>query len=185
MSALVVAALTLLALRAGEGPARGRLRALVRMGTVQPTESVREGVDEPDEALLLDLVAAALRAGVPVPTALRLAGHACGGLLGSAAQAAGTSMLLGATGEAAWRDAANLRALRRCVTLALECGVPAVPLLHASADTCRRDRHRSAERAAGRLGVRLVLPLGLCAVPAFAAWGVVPVVLSLASQVLR
>ncbi len=184
MSALVVTALALLAVWVGHNPARGRLRALVGVGLVQPLEAP-EDVAEPDQALLLDLVAAALLAGVPVPTALRLAGHACGGPLGSAAQAAGTSMLLGAAGEDAWRQEADLRALHRCVTLALECGVPAVPLLHASADMCRRDRHRSAERAAGRLGVRLVLPLGLCAVPAFAAWGVVPVVLSLASQVMR
>jgi len=44
---------------------------------------------------------------------------------------------------------------------------------------------RSAAReAAGRLGVRLVLPLGLCFLPAFILIGLVPVILSLAAGLL-
>ena len=37
----------------------------------------------------------------------------------------------------------------------------------------------SSERAAEELAVRLVMPLGLCLLPAFVCWGVIPVVMAL------
>jgi pilus assembly protein TadC len=43
----------------------------------------------------------------------------------------------------------------------------------------RRRRNREAEKRAAALGVRLVIPLGACALPAFVCLGVVPVLLSL------
>ncbi|WP_418606028.1 hypothetical protein [Georgenia sp. SUBG003] len=44
--------------------------------------------------------------------------------------------------------------------------------------------HREAQEAAARLGVRLVLPLGLCFLPAFVLLGLVPVVLAAGGAVL-
>ncbi len=122
-------------------------------------------------------------AGAPGATALQVAGSAAGGSRGAALRSVGAALLLGAEGDEAWPADPAVQRLRRCLELSAGTGVPAVPLLRATADTARRDRHRSGEREAARLGVRLALPLGLCAVPAFVAWGVVPVVLSLADQV--
>ena len=42
---------------------------------------------------------------------------------------------------------------------------------------------RRAERAAESLSVQLVLPLGLCSLPAFVCWGVLPVVMGLVPEV--
>jgi tight adherence protein B len=43
----------------------------------------------------------------------------------------------------------------------------------------RHARRSSARTAAARLGVRLVLPLGVCYLPAFVLVGLVPVLLAL------
>lgn len=181
MSALIVGVLLGTAVLVGADDPAARLRRLARdRATVRDEER-----PEPDEALLLDLVAAAMRSGAPATTALQVAGAAAGGVLGAAAHDAGALLLLGAPADEAWGSHPGLVRLRRCLTLSTRSGVPAVPVLLAAADTCRRDSHRALEAAAGRLGVRLALPLGLCAVPAFVAWGVVPVVLSLAADVVR
>lgn len=58
-------------------------------------------------------------------------------------------------------------------------GAPSAALLHAHAAQLRRRRNREVDRRAAALGVQLVLPLGLCSLPAFICLGVVPVVLGL------
>ena len=52
-------------------------------------------------------------------------------------------------------------------------------LLRGLAGDLRRTEHRRRQIAAARLGVELVVPLGVCVLPAFLLLGVVPVVLSL------
>ena len=48
-----------------------------------------------------------------------------------------------------------------------------------TAAAVRQQTRRADERAAEELAVRLVMPLGLCLLPAFVCWGVVPVVMAL------
>jgi pilus assembly protein TadC len=180
VTAVVVAALVAAAVLVWPSSPALRLRRLLPDPAAAAAPEAR---GEPDEALLLDLVAAAVLAGAPTATALAVAGEAGGGSVGRRLRATGTALLLGAGSDEAWPDDPVVARLRRCLELSSRSGVPAVPLLRAAADTARRDRHRAGERAAARLGVQLALPLGLCAVPAFVAWGVVPVVLSLARQV--
>ena len=62
--------------------------------------------------------------------------------------------------------------------------MPPGAALRAAAGTLRRERHVRALEAAARLGVRLVLPLGLCYLPAFVLVGLVPVIVSMAAGVL-
>ncbi len=157
-----------------------RCRAWTLRGRLRRAEPV-----EPSVTLLLDLCAGALAAGLPAAGALQVAGRATGGSLGRWCDVAGVALMLGADQDAAWADApSELDALRRAVQLVGAAGVPGGPLLRGAA-TAERTRERLAYQArAQALGVRMVLPLGLCALPAFAAWGVVPVVLALAGQVL-
>jgi pilus assembly protein TadC len=61
-------------------------------------------------------------------------------------------------------------------------GVALAPLLQSHADELRRGEHRRRQIAAARLGVMLVLPLGVCVLPAFVLLGVVPVLLTLVSD---
>src|SRR5659263_742093 len=75
----------------------------------------------------------------------------------------------------------DLRPIAECLEAAWVQGAAPGPALRARAGVIRRDRRRSAREAAGRLGVHLVLPLGLCLLPAFVLLGLVPVLVSLAS----
>jgi Flp pilus assembly protein TadB len=67
---------------------------------------------------------------------------------------------------------------------AMESGAPLADMVAAVADDQRRRRRWSAEAAARRAGVHAVGPLVLCFLPAFVLLGVVPVVLSIAAEVL-
>ena len=58
-------------------------------------------------------------------------------------------------------------------------GAPSTALLLALADAHRLSERRAAERAAGKLSVALVVPLGLCSLPAFICLGIVPILISL------
>jgi tight adherence protein B len=90
---------------------------------------------------------------------------------------------LGTGGGLQPAQAALLTACHRALTLAWNGGVAAAPLLRALAGRWRRQAKRQAGAAGARLGVRLMLPLGLCYLPAFVAVGLVPVVVSLASSI--
>lgn len=138
-----------------------------------------------EPALVLDLTAAALAAGAPPQTAMTVVGQAVGGPLGQALGDVAARLALGSSEALAWAAApAELAPLRRTLDLASTTGAPAAALLQDAAGDLRRRRHREAEAEAARLGVRMVLPLGLCALPAFVLWAVVPVVLSLATRML-
>jgi len=61
-------------------------------------------------------------------------------------------------------------------------GVPVAALLHAEAEESRRLATAEGERRAAELGTRLLLPLGVCILPAFIALGVAPIVVSIVSS---
>lgn len=66
--------------------------------------------------------------------------------------------------------------------LSARAGVPAAALLRAEADEARRDARATAQAAAAALGVRLMIPLGVCVLPAFMALGVGPLLLAVLSS---
>uniref|UniRef100_A0A942YEW7 Type II secretion system F family protein n=1 Tax=Neobacillus citreus TaxID=2833578 RepID=A0A942YEW7_9BACI len=72
--------------------------------------------------------------------------------------------------------------LAEVLSLARAAGVPAAALLRAAAEDVRDDAAADGLAAAERLGVRLVLPLGVCVLPAFVLVGVVPVVVGVLSS---
>ena len=68
------------------------------------------------------------------------------------------------------------------LSFARAAGVPAAALLHAEAEEARRVASADGERRAAELGTRLLLPLGVCILPAFIALGVAPIVVSIVSS---
>ncbi|THJ68411.1 type II secretion system F family protein [Arthrobacter echini] len=76
-------------------------------------------------------------------------------------------------------SAACVADVRQGLRFATSTGAPSAALLHAHAAQLRRRLNREIDRRAAALGVQLVLPLGLCSLPAFICLGVVPVVLGL------
>lgn len=62
--------------------------------------------------------------------------------------------------------------------LSQRAGVPAAALLRAEAQQQRRQSRSDGARRAATLGVQLMLPLGLCVLPAFMVLGVVPLMVA-------
>lgn len=65
------------------------------------------------------------------------------------------------------------------LALSRRVGVPAVELLRAEAAEQRRRARTEGRAVAARLGTRLVIPLGVCTLPAFLILGVAPLLLSI------
>ena len=131
-----------------------------------------------DTALVLELLAAQLRAGLaPLTT------------LGTLAEALNSRPLytvcqrlqMGSGWGIAWSGpaAGTFGELRDALAPAYTGGAPSTALLLSLADAHRLSERRAAERAAGKLSVALVVPLGLCSLPAFICLGIVPILISL------
>lgn len=70
----------------------------------------------------------------------------------------------------------------RVLDLAQRAGVPAADLLRSEARQLRRQARSAGQRAAASLAVKLMLPLGLCVLPAFMLVGVVPLMMAVLSS---
>lgn len=66
--------------------------------------------------------------------------------------------------------------------LSRRAGVPAAELLRSEADEMRRSARATAAQKAATLSVRLMLPLGLCILPAFMVLGVFPLLIAVISS---
>lgn len=140
-----------------------------------------------DITVVLELLDVATRAGAPVPRALDVVGTAIGGNDGRVLREVGAALVLGAPWRAAWDRpdrTARLDPVDYALKQAWEGGSPPGHLLAAASEQLRREVTSRARTAAGQLGVRLVLPLGLCLLPAFVLIGLVPVFVSLGEGLL-
>ena len=132
-----------------------------------------------DLAVVLDVLEAAIAAGASVPAAIEALGAALPADQGRPLRRAAAALQLGAGWAQAWSgDGHDLEVVARALQPAWTDGVAPGPLLRQAAATIRARRGAAAREAAARLGVRLVLPLGLCLLPAFILLGLVPVLLS-------
>ena len=89
---------------------------------------------------------------------------------------------MGADWDAAWAPHTTdplLGELGRILAPGYASGAPSATLLRHQADAHRTGNRRAAERAAGKLSVALVLPLGLCSLPAFICLSIIPILVSL------
>jgi len=80
--------------------------------------------------------------------------------------------------------AADAEAVASVLDLSRRAGVPAAELLRSEADQTRRKVAAQAERRASVLAVRLMLPLGLCILPAFMILAVVPLLIAVVSSTI-
>jgi Flp pilus assembly protein TadB len=146
-------------------------------------ERLRAAADLP---LAADLLAAALRAGAPVDRAATAVGTAIGGPLGVRLVRVGRALRLGAAPDEAWRYLTDVAEADRVVRAAVRSSVSGAALagsLSRLADDLRSARATAADAAARRAGVLVVLPLGLCFLPAFVLAGLVPVIVSVLDDV--
>ena len=75
-------------------------------------------------------------------------------------------------------------AVEEVLALSRRAGVPAAELLRAEAGEARREARAAAQHDSARLATTLMLPLGLCVLPAFMLLGVAPLLLSVVSSTL-
>lgn len=131
-----------------------------------------------DTALVLELLAAQLRAGLAPLAALGTLAEA---LNSRALHTVCQRLQMSSNWGSAWSGSAagTFGELRDALAPAYTGGAPSTALLLSLADAHRLSERRAAERAAGKLSVALVVPLGLCSLPAFICLGIVPILISL------
>jgi Flp pilus assembly protein TadB len=137
--------------------------------------------------LLADLMSAILASGAPMRFALVAAAEALGAPTADAIRPVVAAIDLGADPSTAWTSVTGVPALEpvaAAVIRSAESGAPMATVLSRIADDMRRDRQSAVEVAARSAGVRAVAPLAACFLPAFLLTGVVPVVASLAGDLL-
>jgi len=137
--------------------------------------------------LVLDLLAVCLRAGAPLVVALETVAEALPSRFsGDLALVAGLQRL-GCSPAEAWADVADdpdLGAVSRAVGRSAESGARLATAFERLAVDRRSALAAAGEARARRAGVLAMAPLGLCFLPAFVSLGIVPIVLSLAEEVL-
>ncbi|MEU8259326.1 type II secretion system F family protein [Micromonospora sp. NPDC048999] len=137
--------------------------------------------------LAADLLAAALRAGAPVDRSVLAVAETLGGPLADRLGRVGRTLELGGTAAEAWAHLNPVTGADRLVTAAIRSsnsGTALAGALTRLADDLRSDRGIAAEAATRRAGVLIVLPLGLCFLPAFILAGLVPVIVAVLGDLL-
>jgi Flp pilus assembly protein TadB len=160
-------------------------RFLARREPAQVKEERRAAAA--DLPLGCDLLAAALRAGAPVERAAEAVADALAGPLGERMRRTARALRLGAGPAEAWAHLAEVRGADRLIAAAVRSSASGGALAGALgrlADDLRADRAVAVEAAAQRAGVLIVLPLGLCFLPAFLLAGLVPVLIAVLGDVL-
>jgi pilus assembly protein TadC len=132
-----------------------------------------------------DILAACLRAGLPVATAIRVITEELTGPESAALGATADLLALGADPVAAWapaRACAGTAELARAARRTARSGSALAEVAEELAAQLRTDLADGAEARAQRAAVLIAGPLALCFLPAFLCLGVVPVVLGLAGR---
>lgn len=164
--------------RQSEGPPQGgSLRARVTGGEAPALPA----------AALVELTACQLDAGLSLPEAVGVLSESCAGASHRELARAAAALRLGLSWDTAWPEGRGLsrdvRDYRDALEFTASSATASASVLRGQAELVRRAQYRRAERAAEALAVKLVLPLGLCFLPAFMCWGVVPVLMSLLPRV--
>lgn len=138
--------------------------------------------------LAADLLAACVSAGAGPREAAQAVGESLGGPVGDRLVSTAAALRLGGEPAETWGrfgEIPGAAELARCLERAGSTGAPAAELVSRLADGLRAERARQATARAGRTQVLITAPVGLCFLPAFLAVGVAPVVIGLATGLLR
>ncbi|WP_460605934.1 type II secretion system F family protein [Jatrophihabitans fulvus] len=146
----------------------------------------RSGRPDPSVPLVLDLVAAALRAGRPTSEAVAAAAAAADGAVAARFERSAALLRLGAPAEQAWAGLADGDTAAVAVTAVRSAasGSRLATAFERLARELRDDAAAADASRAHRCGVLAMVPLGLCFLPSFVLLGVVPVVVGIARGVM-
>lgn len=138
--------------------------------------------------LAADLLSACVSAGAGPREAAEAVGESLGGPVGDRLVSTAAALRLGGEPVETWGRFGEIPGasdLARCLERAGSTGAPAAEPVARLADRLRADRARQAAARAGRAQSLITAPVGLCFLPAFLAVGVAPVVIGLATGLLR
>lgn len=171
---------------AGIGSAVALRHALRRAGSRNARNELSAAAA--DLPFAIDLIAASVRAGAPPAVATQAVGDALDGPLGARLRRVAYALGLGAAPQDAWahlRDVPGAARLAAAAVRSSQSGAALADALTRLADELRGNRVTACEAAARRAGVLVVLPLGLCFLPAFVLAGLVPIVMSVLGDVIQ
>lgn len=134
-----------------------------------------------------DLLAAALRAGATPDLAVACVAECLDGPLAGRLATVARALRLGTPAAEAWSYLGQTPEACRIAQAAVRSqhsGAALAGSLVRVADDLRSDLLVGVEAAARRAGVMVVLPLGLCFLPAFVLAGLVPVIVAMVGDVL-
>lgn len=135
-----------------------------------------------------DLLAVCLESGLPLRTAVGVIAEAVDGPSGDVLRELTARVQLGQDESQAWRELADaeppLASVAREVARTVDSGVALAHTLRMLGVEARREALAAAEVRAKSVGVRSVLPLMCCFLPAFVLLGIVPVIGGVVQTVL-
>ncbi len=138
--------------------------------------------------MVCDLLAATLASGASMTSAVDAVRHAVGGPAAQTLARVDRALVLGTPMSHVWTTAHAEPAFARIAAAferSSESGAPVAELLIGVASDERRKKRRTVEVAARGAGVRSVMPLAACYLPAFMLLGVIPVVASMATSLFN
>ncbi|MFE1959199.1 type II secretion system F family protein [Streptomyces sp. NPDC059479] len=156
--------------------------------TRKPDDGALAGETARQLPLAADLLAACLAAGAGPREAAEAVGESLGGPVGDRLARTAAELRLGGEPAEAWGRLGAIpgaTGLARCLERAAATGAPAVEPVSRLAEGFRAERSRAALARAQRAQVLITAPVGLCFLPAFLTVGVVPVLIGLASGLLK
>lgn len=128
----------------------------------------------------MDLIALALAGGAPTVVALEAVSASCGPGVREPLARVAAAMRWGVDDEGAWASVSQVwRPVAGAFALASRVGAPPSALLRRAAADLRTSEGERVAVAGAKAGVRIVLPLGACFLPAFVLLTVVPLILGL------
>lgn len=136
---------------------------------------------ETDVPFGIDLMSAVLRAGAPVSSAAAVVGRHLAGPWGEQLTRVSGTLRAGVPPAEAWKRIADTPSGARIAAAAIrsaESGAALATALSRLADELRTEYATTRLAATQRVGVLIVLPLGLCFLPAFVLTGLIPVLIA-------
>lgn len=162
--------------------------AFIGLGRLEPA-AVRAEREAAILALpeVLDLLASVLAAGAPLRVAAHQVARVCDPVAARTLDLVAAQVAVGVGDAAAWRAVADDPAwgdAARDLARSAESGTAVADVLLVHARDARRRRREILQARARTVGVRSVLPLMCCYLPAFILIGVIPIMASVLSGVL-
>lgn len=142
---------------------------------VLPGEEVAHELPMP---LVLEMLAVAIRRGASIPHALIVVGRIVGGDFDEGLSSVGGALNQGVDWDQAWPSGDDIALVRDVFAASWSSGASPLNRLDAAIEQLDWDERSQIERDAAKLSIRLLLPTGLCFLPAFIAVGVIPAIAS-------